>query len=146
MIRLAAIALTFLVGSSQDSAPTSELASMQVMVQQQIIIRVPRGRDAREPAKSVPMGWRETAGPRCVLAQQVAGAMPRGARVDLLLRDKRRVRAKLTQRCVGLGHYDSLYLSAGRDGLVCANRDTMRTRMGGQCQISQFQWLQPVRR
>jgi len=146
MIRVTAAALALLIGGTQDSAPATDLATAQIRVRQQIIIRVPRGRDGGAAPAAAPVRWRDSAGPRCILAHQVAGALPAGRRVDLLLRDRRRVRARLTQRCVGLEHYSGLYLSVGRDGLVCADRDTMRSRMGGQCQISEFRWLQPVRR
>jgi len=145
MIRLAAAALVLLAGASQDSAsPPPELEFAQVVVRQQVIIRVPRSGDRRVEA-SAPMHWREGAGPRCIQARQIAGAMPAASSVDFVLHDKRRVRAQLGQRCAGLDYYSGLYLNANPDGQICAERDVIRSRMGGQCGIVQFRSLEPTR-
>ncbi len=146
MIRLAAAALLLLVGAPQDSAPSSpgpEFA--QVTVRHQVIIRVPRSPQRRVEASASPVQWREGAGPRCIQARQIAGAMPAASSVDFVLHDKRRVRAQLGQRCAGLDYYSGLYLAANPDGQICAERDAIRSRMGGQCGIVQFRSLEAVR-
>ena len=153
MIRLAAAALALLAASMPDDASLSpadsradialaELVFAQVVVQQQIIIRVPRG-DARVPASSAPTRWRESNGPRCIQARQIAGAKPAASRVDLLMRDNRRIRARLARRCVALDYYRGLYVSANPDGQICAGRDQVRSRMGGACDIVDFRTLRP---
>jgi hypothetical protein len=145
MIRLAAAALVLLAGASQDSAPPPpDIEFAQVTVRQQVIIRVPRSGQRRVEA-SAPMQWREAAGPRCIQARQIAGAMPAASSVDFVLHDKRRIRAQLGQRCAGLDYYSGLYLSANPDGQICAERDVIRSRMGGQCGIVQFRSLEAVR-
>lgn len=112
------------------------------MTVQQIIIRVPR-RDGRVPAMSN-AGWRETSGPRCIPARQIAGAMPAASTVDLLMRDNSRIRARLGRGCAALDYYRGLYVNANADGQLCAGRDEIRSRMGGQCEIVQFRQLRPL--
>ena len=150
MIRLAAAALVLVAGIPQDSAPpppqnAPEIASLQVTIRQQVIIRVPRGSQSRVDAHAAPARWRETDGPRCIPIRQIAGAMPAGATVDFLFNDHRRVRAHLGQRCAGLDYYRGMYLAANPDGQICADRDAIRSRMGGQCEIVHFTTLQAVR-
>jgi hypothetical protein len=147
MIRLAAAALLLIgAGASQDSAPPPpQLQFAQVTVRQQVIIRVPRGGHARVEASASPIQWREAAGPRCISIRQIAGAMPAAASVDFLLHDNRRIRAQLGQRCAGLDYYRGMYLNANPDGQICAERDAIRSRMGGQCGIVEFRSLQAVR-
>jgi hypothetical protein len=146
MIRLAAAALVLLAGASQDSAPPPPpLELAQVTIRQQVIVRVPRGGHRRVEASAAPMQWREAAGPRCIQARQIAGAMPAAASVDFLLHDRRRIRANFGKRCAGLDYYSGMYLTANPDGQICADRDVIRSRMGGQCGIAEFRSLQPVR-
>ena len=137
-----------LAGLPQDSGsppPPPEPASSQVTIRQQVIIRVPRSNQRRVEASAAPMQWREGAGPRCIQVRQIAGAMPAAASVDFLLRDNRRVRARLGQRCTGIDYYSGMYLTANPDGRICAERDVVRSRMGGQCGIAEFRSLQAVR-
>lgn len=144
MIRYAAAAMALLAGGAQDSAAHSELAALQVVVRQQIIIRVPE-RVNRVAAVSAPVRWREANGPRCVPARMIAGASPGQSSVDLIMRDNSRVRARLGRRCAGLDYYRGFYVNANPDGQLCAERDVIRSRMGGECGIAQFRTLQPVR-
>lgn len=143
MIRPAAAALTLLVTGAQDSPPPLQ-ATLQVTVHQRIIIRVPRG-EPRVQASTGAVRWREASGPRCIQAGQIAGAVPTADTVDLVMRDSRRFRARLGARCAGLDYYRGLYVDAHPDGQICAQRDAIRSRMGGQCAITQFRQLQPMR-
>jgi hypothetical protein len=61
--------------------------------------------------------------------------------VDLVMRDRSRVRARLDSSCPGLDFYRGFYVSGTADGMICADRDMVRSRMGGQCQIDQFRSL-----
>lgn len=144
MIRLAlATALSFAAPPVEEESFPPQLervaAELLQVTVQQIIIRVPR-RDQRVPAMSN-MGWRESSGPRCIPARQIAAAMPSPNNVDLLMRDNSRVRARLGGRCAGLGYYRGLYVDANPDGRLCAGRDEIRSRMGGRCEIVQFRTL-----
>lgn len=149
MIRFAlAAALLIAAPPAEPDAIPAQLdrvaAELLQVTVQQIIIRVPR-RDNRVPAVSN-MAWRETNGPRCVPARQIAGAMPTASTVDLIMHDNSRVRARLGQRCAALDFYRGLYVNANPDGQLCAGRDAIRSRMGGQCDIVQFRMLRPPAR
>jgi hypothetical protein len=114
-------------------------------VRQQVIVRVTTGmriapaqqRGARELVE-----WRESRGPRCIPLTRILGAtFPSQNSVDLIMRDRTRMRARLERRCAALDFYRSFYLSMTPDGLVCADRDSIRSRSGGECQIDQFRSL-----
>lgn len=150
MIRFAAAAIAVLVTGGPDTSPPPESPwpieqTIQVAVRQRIIIRVPRG-EPRTPAMNATPRWRETNGPRCIPAHQIAGAMPAGDTIDLVMRDNRRFRAHFRQRCQGLDYYRGVYVDAHPDGQICATRDAIRSRMGGHCAITQFRQLHPARR
>jgi hypothetical protein len=116
------------------------------MMRQQIIIRVPTG--ARRVAAAAPslIRWRERGGPRCIAAGQIVGATLLGpSSVDLILRDNSRMRARLESRCPALDYYRGFYVNATADGRICADRDSIRSRAGGECQIDAFRSLTPER-
>ncbi|HWH18377.1 MAG TPA: hypothetical protein VNT77_08615 [Allosphingosinicella sp.] len=114
--------------------------------QQQIIIRVPaRPRMLAPPP--IPLDWKESRGPRCVSARTIAGATLLGRNsVDLVLRDRTRIRAKLENSCPALDYYQGFYISPNADGMICADRDLIRSRMGGECEIDAFRSLTAVPR
>ncbi|MDP8993829.1 MAG: hypothetical protein M3N07_02430 [Pseudomonadota bacterium] len=141
----AAALMLLLLGGAADEAPAGEMQFAQVTVRQQIILRVPRGRQVPAAGASL-IEWREGRGPRCVPVRSVLGATLLGRNsVDLILRDNSRVRARLDRSCPGLDFYQGFYISGTEDGLICADRDAIRSRMGGQCEIDQFRSLTPVR-
>jgi hypothetical protein len=132
-------------GSVEQQAGASGGSS--VTVRQQFIVRVQRGPRPNAPAGASLLQWREARGPRCVPVARIAGATLQGQNsVDLILRDHSRVRARLERRCPALDYYYGFYLNATEDGQICADRDFIRSRVGGQCQIEQFLSLAPVRR
>ncbi len=145
------LGLAWLVGGGATPAPehaptAGQLRLAQVLVRQRIIIRVPEGERRVVSAGSTLVRWREGNGPRCVPARDVIGATMGQSSVDLIMRDNRRVRARLAQRCAGLDYYRGFYVNATADGRICANRDPIRSRLGGECGIAQFRTLQAVRR
>ena len=114
----------------------------QVMIRERVVIRVPRA--ASVPV--TPIRWKERKGPRCISAQDLAGALPaeEGA-VDIVLTGGKRVRARLVRACRQLDYYSSFYIRPGPDGQICADRDPIRTRAGRTCEIERFRSLVPVR-
>lgn len=114
----------------------------QLRVRQQIILRVPQQLRPVHPAGSALVRWREGHGPRCVPAASVIGATALGRNsVDLVLRDNSRIRVRLESNCPGLDFYRGFYVNGTADGRICADRDSIRSRMGGQCGIDQFRTL-----
>lgn len=112
----------------------------QLTVRQQVIIRVP----ARQPPPER-IEWDEKNGPKCVPASALAGALISGRGVDLLMRGGRRVRAKLG-RCPPLDYYSGFYIRPGLDGRICEDRDAIRVRSGGSCEIDRFRLLVPAKK
>ncbi|GAO37980.1 hypothetical protein SCH01S_01_01430 [Sphingomonas changbaiensis NBRC 104936] len=112
----------------------------QLTIRQQLIIRVPS--HVRRPAD--PVLYREKNGPKCISAGELAGAQISNYGVDLLLRGGNRVRAKLAGDCPPLDYYSGFYIRQGLDGQVCAERDSIRVRSGGSCEIERFRKLVPL--
>jgi hypothetical protein len=109
---------------------------------QQIIVRVTAGERRSLPPGASMIRWRESRGPRCITASQVLGAtLLSQSSVDLIMRDNRRVRARLHQRCPALDYYRGFYIDTTADGRICADRDAIRSRVGGECEIEQFRAL-----
>lgn len=121
----------------------------RISVRQQIILRIPRATVPRgaASARAEPITWREGRSRRCVPARRIIGAGLLGPNsVDLVLRDNSRIRARLNRRCPALDFYRGFYVTATEDGQICADRDTIRSRAGRECEIDQFRLLQPVSR
>lgn len=139
--------LMFVFGSADGPAPEARTQYAQVTVRQRIIVVVPREvRPIRAAGNFVASQWREGRGPRCVSVGSVAGAALLGpSSVDLVMRDQSRVRARLASGCGGLDFYRGFYVNPTPDGMICADRDEIRSRMGGQCRIANFRTLTPVR-
>jgi hypothetical protein len=146
VIRVAAAALLLLVSpGSEDKQPRQRAQGGSVILHQQIIIRVsPGGRRAMAQGR-IPVTWQEDRGPRCIAAAQIAhAALMRQDSFDLILRDRTRVRARLERRCPALDYYVGFYISPTRDGMICADRDSIRSRAGGECRIDRFRTLRPA--
>ncbi|HEV2817207.1 MAG TPA: hypothetical protein VGW40_08310 [Allosphingosinicella sp.] len=141
---LAGVAALLLLafGDEQERQPGPRPAQGAITVhQQQIIVRMPVGIRPAPPAASL-IRWEEHRGPRCIAWARILGAGLLGQNsVDLIFRDGTRVRARLERRCPALDYYRGFYLPATVDGLICADRDSVRSRTGGQCQIDQFRSL-----
>lgn len=144
MIERSALALLLagLLGSAAAPPPPAPLELAQLTIREQIIIRVPARPPGSPGQKASPIEWEEKRGPRCIAARSIFGASLLGrSSVDLLLRDNSRIRARLEDNCPALDYYYGFYISPNADGQVCAERDTIRSRMGGQCSIERFRSL-----
>ncbi len=135
-VTVGAIVALLLVGGAQE--PPVLLA--QLTVRQQVIIRVPA-----RPVLVQPTRWKEKGGPKCIPVAALGGAQISREGVDLLLKGGARVRAKL-QRCPPLDYYSGFYIRPGIDGRICQDRDTIRVRSGGSCEIDVFKSLVPARK
>jgi len=141
----AAILLAWAGGRDDDERVQLAQARGGFTVQQQIIIRVPRRPVTRGAPAAAPVRWRESRGPRCIEARQVVGAGHLGeTSVDLVLRNTNWIRVQLSRRCPALDFYRGFYVNTEGDGRICADRDTIRSRAGGECAIEQFRTLRPV--
>lgn len=82
----------------------------------------------------------------CLEMRRVVGfGITRPDSVDLVLNDGSRMRARLGNNCPSLGFYQGFYVKPNPDGKMCAGRDPIRTRSGGECSIAAFKSLVPAR-
>jgi len=112
----------------------------QLSIRERVIIRVP----VRRPARAPQIVWQEKKGPRCIAMKDLAAAaITKASSVDLVLRGGGRVRAELESACPALEYYSGFYIAPTDDGMVCADRDAIHTRAGGECEIERFRKLVP---
>jgi hypothetical protein len=120
-------------------AQSTEVRTM--VIEDQLIMRVPV-----RPQTPRRIEWVERDGPRCITSKAIRGAsLSTPGHVDFLLPRRQRVRAVLSEDCPALDFYSGFYL-APEDERICAGRDSIRSRMGGNCRIDAFRHLVPRQR
>lgn len=139
LIRAGVGALLLLTAGAPSAQPPARPVQYgQTVVREQVIIRFRQTPPTR-------VEWREGKGPKCVPARAIAGATLVGkSSVDLIMRNRQRVRARLESSCPALDYYYGFYITPNPDGMVCEDRDNIRSRMGGACEIDRFRSLEPV--
>ena len=142
----AALMLAALASVPEEPSAIAPMQFAQLSIRQQVLVRVPvRVRPA--PHKPDPFEWEEGKGRKCVSARSIVGATAlRQRSFDLILKDNTRLRAKLDRSCPALDYYYGFYISPDEDGRICADRDSIRSRVGGECEIDSFRTLKPVPR
>lgn len=129
--------LSSLFAAGEADRATQPRAVSRVSVQEQLIVRVPVQSRPRR------FEWEERKGPKCIATSDIRGAKLSGPQsVDLMLRDRSRIRAKFDDHCPALDFYGGFYLKP-EDEDLCAKRDFVRSRMGGSCRIEKFRRLTP---
>lgn len=129
----------------------------QVVIEQQLIIRVPARRTpltnfAAGPApaprpRELPIVWKEKKAPKCVAMRNIIGmqAVQRDS-IDLITRQKERLRAQLNRGCRALDFYAGFYMQGNKDGKLCEDRDQIHARTGAKCEIDKFRLMVPIAR
>ena len=131
-------ALLGLAGGGQHAFPQVRTT----FVQDEFVIRIP-ARPAPSPRRFV---WEEVDGPKCIPSSLIRGALLSGTEhVDFVMSGNRRLRANFESDCPALDFYEGFYVSSPTR-LICAGRDSIRSRMGGSCSIESFTQLVPVRK
>ena len=139
------------------STPTVDQASSfwQMVIEQQLIIRVPARRSSLTnfsaspgPAprtRDVPITWKEKKAPKCVAMRNIMGmqAVQRDS-IDLITRQRQRLRAQLNRGCRALDFYAGFYMQGSKDGKLCEDRDQIHARTGAKCEIDKFRLMVPV--
>ncbi|WP_432770492.1 hypothetical protein [Sphingopyxis sp.] len=137
-----------------DSDPP---AYWQMVIEQQLIIRVPARRSplsnfAAGPApamrsREIPIVWKEKKGPKCVAMRNIMGmqAVQRDS-IDLITRQKQRLRARLNRGCRAHDFYAGFYMRGSEDGRLCEGRDELHARTGAKCEVDKFRLMVPVPR
>jgi hypothetical protein len=141
----AALMLASLGNVSAEPSPISPLQFAQVTIRREIMLRIPMQARPQAPAaaaKAKRIEWKEKGGPKCVPARSIIAATAFSQKsVDLILRDRTRLRARLERSCPALDYYYGFYVTPNPDGLICADRDSIRSRVGGECGIDRFRSL-----
>jgi hypothetical protein len=82
---------------------------------------------------------------RCVSIDNVAGAQLFGDRgIELTTKTGDRYRLFLAQECPALSFYQGFYYRRQRAGQLCAGRDVVGARSGGECLIASIIKVRPV--
>lgn len=129
----------------------------QVIIEQQLIIRVPAQRSSLtnfaaspgEPQRkreAPPIVWKEKKAPKCVAMRNIIGmqAVQRDS-IDLITRQRQRLRAQLNRGCRALDFYAGFYMKGNEDGQLCEDRDEIHARTGAKCEIDKFRLMVAVR-
>jgi hypothetical protein len=120
-------------------APAAEAIQLaQLSFRSHIVVRVQTSQLAMVPEASL----REKKGPKCIAAGDIlAAAVLARSSVDLVLRGGYRMRIRFSSSCPGLDYYSGFYAVPAADGSLCADRDVVRDRAGGECEIDKFRQL-----
>ncbi|WP_442681243.1 hypothetical protein ACSBM8_08780 [Sphingomonas sp. ASY06-1R] len=136
---LAGALVTLTPQASVASVRTTDSVELaQLSFRSRVVVRVQTSSLSVVPAAAL----REKKGPRCVQIEDIlaAGVLARTS-VDLVLRGGYRMRARFAASCPGLDYYSGFYLVPSADGKICADRDAIRDRAGGECAIDKFRKL-----
>ena len=139
------------------STPSMDQASSfwQMVIEQQLIIRVPARRspinnfaaERSTPRREIelPIVWKEKKAPKCVAMRNIMGmqAVQRDS-IDLITRQRQRLRAQLNRGCRALDFYAGFYMQGSKDGKLCEDRDQIHARTGAKCEIDKFRLMVPV--
>jgi len=144
------LAAMLLAGSGAVAQPDAPVAVperfAQITIRERVIIRVPTRAPAAPEKPAKPVKWKEKKAPHCIALNALAGAaVTKEDSIDLIMRGGTRLRARLDRNCPALDFYSGFYIKPTRDGRICADRDTIHARSGGQCEISAFRTLVPDR-
>lgn len=94
-----------------------------------------------EPA---PVRWKEKEDRRCMDVRSIAKAsLASPQALDFTLKSGERWRLKFREECPAIAFYRGFYLRPNEDGKICARRDTVHLRSGGECEIRNFRRLKP---
>ena len=136
-----------LSGAPETASPADPVQFAQVMIREQLLIRVPADLRQAQRVAEQQIEWKEKKGPKCVPMRLILGAALLSQNsVDLIFRDRSRVRAKLERSCPALDYYYGFYIRPNKDGQICADRDSIRSRVGGECEIEKFKLLRAEKR
>lgn len=84
---------------------------------------------------------------RCIDMKGIAGAQMFGDRaMELSMKDRRRYRLFFARECPALSFYQGFYYRRSKAGQLCAGRDAIGARSGGECAIASIIQIRPPKR
>ena len=136
-------------GWQRFEAPNTVPVAGQVRIERQVTIRiVPRSPAVRQslmaelPLAPIPSDLTERKMGKCVPVAGIAGVQTgAGSQLILYMRDQRIVSAMLEKACRARDFYSGFYLERSADGMLCIDRDRLKSRTGVQCQVSRMRQL-----
>jgi len=144
---MSASLLPLLLASAAAAPPPAAATPLrwaEVIVRSHVVVRIDRTPPA--PARPLASMFREKKGPRCLDMDDMAGAaVIAPGSVDFVLRSGRRMRARFGASCPGLDYYSGFYIAPTRDAKLCAGRDAVRDRAGGECPVERIRELETRR-
>lgn len=82
---------------------------------------------------------------RCISVDGLAGAQLFGDRaIELSMRSGQRYRLFLARECPALSFYQGFYYKRQKAGQLCAGRDVIGARSGGECPIASIIAVRPL--
>lgn len=146
VIESRALALLLLVSGSASASVGERVDHAQLTIRQRMERVIVRIRTPRSAAPAPAQRWKEKKGPRCMATDAIAGAaVTQGDAVDFVLKGGTRLRAHLEDDCPALDYYGGFYLAPTADRKICADRDSIHARSGGECEITRLRTLVPDR-
>lgn len=105
-----------------------------VLAGRPLVKRVPV--EAPAPAEQLPNPGGKGARRACIPVDAIAGAIVMSDRsVELRLHGGERWRMSFAEDCPALGYYQGFYYKRTQAGFLCAGRDAVIARSGGECPI-----------
>jgi len=129
---------------------TRPITFAQVRIERRVIIRVPRRRP--RPITSLADIPKSTPAPtfsekkigKCLPMSNILGVQVSSERsVDLITRDRKRIRARLEKKCQAQSSYPGVYTEKSGDGKINRGRDSLHSRTSTKCEIKRFRELVP---
>lgn len=122
----------------------------QVRIEQRMTIRIapapaapPQANMLMDlPQRPLPPRMTERDIGRCLPMNGIAGVqVGQGNRLILFMRDRRVVSAALERSCSARDYYSGFYVERSTDGQICVRRDSLMSRSGANCKLSQLRQL-----
>lgn len=141
---MAAPALALVQAPAQTRrAPPPEPQSFDGMSWRRVPVRPGGGQLQSQSQSTLPKAGRN----RCIAINTIAGAQLYGDRaIELTMRGGRRWRLHLADECPGLSFYQGFYYQQKQAGQLCAGRDSIGARSGGECAIASIMPVAPPAR
>src|SRR3546814_5850072 len=70
--------------------------------------------------------------------RNIVGMQVQRDSIDLITRQRQRLRAQLNRGCRALDFYAGFYMEGSKDGKLCEDRDQIHARTGAKCEIDKF--------
>lgn len=81
---------------------------------------------------------------KCIAIDTLVGFAPGPAEsLEFFTKDRKRVRAYLSDNCRAKEFYAGAYIEKPKDGKLCRKRDIVHARYGAECQLDRFRLLVP---